>query len=412
MAVPGALFLPADAAGPALADGAESIARDIASIARISAVPSLLRVICQHTGMGFAAVARVTDGTWTACAVEDSIGFGLQPGGQLDVHTTLCKESRAVRRPIVIDHASRDPVYRAHHTPRIYRIESYVSVPIVMPDGSYFGNLCAIDPRPARVADNGALAMFTAFAELIAQQLQQVRLQQATEAQLLDARAAADLREQFVAVLGHDLRNPLNSVGATAELLARRAEPDLAATGERLRATVRRMAALIEDVMDFTRSRLGSGIGIAPAPTEDLAEALLDVVAELRDSHPQRQVEVRLALAGPVVCDRGRLQQLLSNLLGNALAHGAPDRPVRVEGWTEPGLLVLAVTNGGEPIPPEHAQKIFEPYWRPAHSTPGGGLGLGLHICAQIVKAHGGTLTVQSSRENGTRFEARLPSGA
>jgi len=408
MAVPGALFHPADLALP---DSAESIALDIASIARISAVPSLLRVICQHTGMGFAAVARVTDGTWTACAVEDRIGFGLLPGGQLDLHSTLCKESRAVRQPILIDQASRHPIYRDHHTPRIYSIESYVSVPIVMQDGAYFGNLCAIDPRPALVSDNGTLAMFTAFAELIALQLQQVRLQQATEAQLLDARAAADLREQFVAVLGHDLRNPLNSVGVTAELLVRRAEPELAAMGRRLRATVRRMAGLIDDVMDFTRSRLGSGIGIVPAATEDLAEALHSVVAELRDSHPQRQLEVRLALAGRVVCDRGRLQQLLSNLLGNALMHGAADQPVLVEGWTEPGLLVLAVTNGGEPIPPEHAQKIFEPYWRPVHSTPGGGLGLGLHICAQIVKAHGGTLTVQSSRAQGTRFEARLPSG-
>src|SRR5258707_15444190 len=116
---------------------AEQIAREIAAVGRISAVPANLRIICAHTGMGFAAVARVTEGNWTACAVQDDIQFGLIPGGQLQVETTLCSESRASREPIVIDHASLDPVYRHHHTPRIYNIESYISVPIVRPDGVY-----------------------------------------------------------------------------------------------------------------------------------------------------------------------------------------------------------------------------------------------------------------------------------
>src|ERR1700710_2019691 len=115
-------------------DSKEAIERDIAAIARIDAVPSLLRIICQHTGMGFAAVARVTDGTWTACAVQDNIQFGLKAGGRLDVHTTLCKESRLARLPVVIDHASKDPVYHNHHTPLTYKIESYISVPIVLQD--------------------------------------------------------------------------------------------------------------------------------------------------------------------------------------------------------------------------------------------------------------------------------------
>ena len=106
--------------------------RDIDAVGRIDAVPSILNVLCQMTGMGFAAVARVTQDSWTACAVQDLIGFGLLPGGQLDVNTTLCKEVRESHRSIAIDHASQDPVYRHHHTPRIYSIESYISVPIVL----------------------------------------------------------------------------------------------------------------------------------------------------------------------------------------------------------------------------------------------------------------------------------------
>src|SRR6187431_972074 len=135
-----------------MGDSAEEIRRDVQTIGRIDAVPMLLRVISETTGMGFAAVARVTDGTWTACAVHDRIDFNLKAGGQLDVSTTLCKEVREARTPVVIDQASLDPFYCDHHTPRIYKIESYVSVPIVLSTGEYFGNLCAIDPRPAKVA--------------------------------------------------------------------------------------------------------------------------------------------------------------------------------------------------------------------------------------------------------------------
>ncbi|MGJ7485209.1 GAF domain-containing sensor histidine kinase [Variovorax sp. LT2P21] len=390
-------------------DSAEAIARDIAAVGRISAVPSLLRLICQNTGMGFAAVARVTDGTWTACAVQDDIDFGLKTGGQLDVATTLCSESRAAREPVVIDHASLDPTYRDHHTPRIYNIESYISVPIIRPGGTYFGNLCAIDPRPAVVSDPRIVAMFTAFADLIAMQLESEDRQNAAETELVNARATAELREQFIAVLGHDLRNPLAAVGATAQLLSRRTEPELVRLGTRLDATTRRMSQLINDVLDLARSRLGAGMGVVLEETTDLAAALNDVVFELREAHPQRRIDVDIAIACAVRCDRGRLQQLLSNLLGNALTYGAVDRPVRVSASVEGDVLVLVVANEGAPIAPGDLARVFEPYWRPLTSKPGGGLGLGLYICAQIAMAHGGAMRVESSAESGTAFSARLP---
>lgn len=393
-----------------MSDSAEAIARDIAAVARISAVPSLLRLICQNTGMGFAAVARVTDGTWTACAVQDNIRFGLLPGGQLDVETTLCSESRAARRPVVIDHASLDPVYRDHHTPRIYQIESYISVPIIRPDGTYFGNLCAIDPRPAVVSDPRTVTMFTVFADLIALQLESEDRQVATESALVDARATAELREQFIAVLGHDLRNPLAAVGAAAEVLVRsKPGTDVVRIGERLRTTTRRMSRLIDDVLDFARGRLGSGMGLNFERVDDLGAALKDVVSELREANPHRAVSEHIAVDIAVHCDRGRLQQLLSNLLGNALTYGAVDRPVSVRVEVEQDVLVLAVSNHGEPIRAEDLSRVFEPYWRPRSSVPGGGLGLGLYICSQIVLAHDGELQVASSAEHGTCFTARLP---
>jgi len=390
-------------------DSEAAIARDIAAVAKLSIVPRLLKLLCDNTGMGYAAVARVTDETWTACAVEDRIQFGLGPGGQLDLKTTLCYESRQIRQPIAFDHASEDATFRDHHTPRIYKLESYISVPIIRPDGSYFGNLCAIDPRPAQVSDVRTISMFTALADMIALQLSIDEAYEAAHQEVAEQRATAGLREQFIAVLGHDLRNPLAAIATTAELLARRPQPQDQKLAERLRSSTRRMSGLIDNLMDFARARLGSGIGVEIRSAVDLTAALSAVVDEARAAHPQMVIQDHVRVDAPVACDPPRIQQLLSNLLGNACHHGDVEQPVLVSALTDHGTLEISVRNRGGGIPPEDLQKIFQPYWRPATSKPGGGLGLGLYICSEIVKAHGGELVATSTVEGGTCFTARLP---
>jgi signal transduction histidine kinase len=393
-------------------DSEEAVADDIAAITRLSTVPTLLRVVCQTTGMGFAAIARVTGDAWTVCAVHDEIDFGLKPGGRLDVHTTLCKESRAAREPIVIDHASRDPEYFEHHAPRLHNVESYISVPIVLPGGDYFGNLCAISPQPAKVSDPKVVSMFTLFAELIALQLEREREHRAAESALQTERATAELREQFIAVLGHDLRNPLMAVSATAEVMETKApNVDIASMARRIQAATKRMSHLIDDVMDFARGRLGAGMGMSLARETGLAQAFAEVVAECRQAHPGRAIAEHYALNGSVTCDRIRVQQLLSNLVANALLHGAHDHPVVVEAVIDDGMLVISVRNQGKPILAGDLENVFQPYWRdPRHRTRGG-LGLGLYICCEIARAHSGTISVTSDAEDGTCFTARLPIG-
>lgn len=396
---------------PPMAETTDEISRDVRAVQRIDAVPVLLKVLCETTGMGFAAVARVSGESWTACAVHDEIAFGLQPGGQLDVTTTLCRESRELRRPIVIDHASADPAYCDHHTPRIYRIESYVSVPIVLGDDRYFGNLCAIDPRPAKVSDPRVVSMFQHFASLIAMHLANEQSRDEAHAALLDAHEAGELRDQFIAILGHDLRTPLSAVGHQAELLAHQADDPAAvrATASRIGTNVRRMSALIDDVLDFARGRLGGGIGVERASVPDCDAALQAVVAEIQAAYPQRTVEARIDDALACVGDRGRLQQLAANLLANALTHGASDGVVRFTAVRDGGELVIEVWNAGDPIAEGSLRQIFKPFRRAEGSARREGLGLGLHICQQIVQAHGGTLTVRSAAEEGTTFTARLP---
>ena len=400
--------LPLGALPPAEAD---VIAQSVAAISRIDAVPSLLRVICASTGMGFAAVARVDDTSWTACAVQDDIGFGLKPGGQLELRTTLCFESRNTRQPIIIDQASADPEYCEHHTPRIYNIESYISVPIVLPaSGEYFGNLCAIDPRPAKLKSGAAREMFVAFAELIALHLENDRRREQAESALLNAQALADLREQFIAVLGHDLRNPLAALGATSAVIERSSqEVRVQELAQRMGRSVSRMSHLISDVMDLARARLGSGLGVNLATLDDLATALQLAVEELSVAYPERELQVEIDVPRPVKGDKERLQQLLSNLVANALTHGSSSHPIQVRAVVVEEQLVIEVLNHGEPIAEQDLPNLLMPYWRPVTSSPGGGLGLGLYICSQIVKGHKGELTVTSSRQSGTLFRVTIP---
>ena len=386
-----------------------SFSQDIAAIASMAAVPRLLKVLCESTGMGFAAVTRVTDDRWIACAVEDRVSFGLLPGGELPVASTLCNTVRHSDASIFIDHASQDPVYCTHHTPRIYSIESYASVPIKMSTGEYFGNLCAIDPLPHKVNEPRIIAMFELFAQLIALQLENDSQRARIESALLDERQAGELREQFIAVLGHDLRNPLAAIAMGAKLLQRKAGDAVAVNNaaQRIERSAKRMSGLIDDVLDFARGRLGSGIGIEFAETTTLGQSLDGVVAELREAHPERDIRSDIAVEGLLRCDPQRIQQLLSNLLANALTHGLADGQVRVQASLEGADVVIEVNNDGDPIPVDRLDKVFEPFWRRAASREG--LGLGLYICRQIARSHGGRLAATSSPEQGTSFVARLP---
>lgn len=124
----------------------------------------MLRDICAATGMGFAAVAHVTEQRWIACLVEDRIAFGLDPGSELKIHETICDEIRASGEAVVIDDASDDIKWSRHPVPVIYGFKSYCSFPVYLDDGSFFGTLCAIDPAPRRVADETIVAMFTRYA--------------------------------------------------------------------------------------------------------------------------------------------------------------------------------------------------------------------------------------------------------
>ncbi len=383
--------------------------RDVEAIGRIAAVPTILDLICRMTGMGFAAVAKVTEDRWIACAVDDRIGFGLQPGGELEIRTTICDEIRTHGAAVVIDHVAEDDAFRDHHTPRMYNFQSYISVPIIRSNGQFFGTLCAIDRAPAKLKDGTVRESFELFAQLIAAQLESEEQVRESVTRALDASAATDLREQFIAVLGHDLRNPLAAIEGGMRLIERTPiDAKARSIIGMMQTSTARMARLIDDVLDLARGRLGGGIPVDPVVHATLDEVLDGVIGEIRTAHPGRRIEASFALDQPVVCDPARIAQLLSNLLANAISHGDSDAPITVTARHEDAKFTLTVANSGEPIPADKRARLFQPFTRGEQGNPNKGLGLGLYISGEIARAHGGFIALDST-ERETRFKLVIP---
>lgn len=384
-------------------------AGDIARVAGIAAVPTILDVVLRMTGMGFAAVARVTDTRWVACQVLDPVRFGLKPGDELPLESTLCNEIRGHRQTIVFDDAATDPTYCDHHTPRIYGLRSYISEPIILANGAFWGTLCAIDPNPATVKTPEVLGAFKLFAELIAHHLDAETRLRTTQETLERERELAELREQFIAVLGHDLRNPIAAVDAgTSRLLKEGWTERSPLVLKLMKSSISRMSGLVENVMDLARARMGGGISLT-ITAGNLGETIAHVVEELTVANPDRQISAFIALPPAIAVDHLRIAQMVSNLLANAITHGDSGLPISVVGGEKEGVLEIAVTNGGQPIDPELIEKLFTPFKRGDGRTGQQGLGLGLYIASQIAQAHGGRIDICSdSKETCFRFTMSL----
>ena len=308
--------------------------------------------------------------------------------------------------------------YETHFAP-LLRMQGFfneVALDLVTSDGR---KLPVLANAMERRAEDGAL-LFTRVTMFQAAERRRY------ERELVDARAAADaasamvksqleleqeaaeLREQFIAILGHDLRNPLASIAAAARMLRKEEQTDRATKIlDLMQGSVIRMSGLIDNVLDFARGRLGGGITLERR-AEDLEPILRQVIDELRSSHPDRAIEVNIEFDGPINCDVGRIGQLVSNLLGNALTHGTPDEPVRFSAATVEERLGLGIANGGAPISSDAMARLFQPFFKGEAGTSQRGLGLGLHIASEIARAHGGTIMV-SSDDNETRFTFVMP---
>ena len=147
---------------------------EIETVKQISTVPTMLEVICRTTGMRFSAVARVTEDRWIACSVRDEIAFGLRPGGELKIETTICNKIRASGEPVIFDNIAEVENDDYKRISEMYGFQSYISFPIILKNGEFFGTLCAIDPKPAQLNNSRVIGLFKLFAELLSCQLHDI----------------------------------------------------------------------------------------------------------------------------------------------------------------------------------------------------------------------------------------------
>lgn len=380
---------------------------DIDAIQQIPSVQSILDIIRKTTGMGFAAVARVTDEYWVACAVDDGISFGLLPGGQLELKTTICHEIHQHGQAVIIDRVSADTSYANHHTPRLYGFESYISMPIRLQDGSFFGTLCAIDPNPADLSIPHIREMFSLFANLIGQALDKVNEAKKLNDELKEEKKIATFREQFIAIVGHDLRNPLTtSLAGIQALIDSTTDNHSKKIAGVILNSNRRMRDLLDNLMDFTEGQLGTGLSTNKVVTQKIPEIIGQIVSEQKMSSPATEIITDIDINKLLQVDEKRFSQLFTNLLVNAITHGLKGSPIKIKVVHADGILLLSIKNATDPVSEEKLQKIFHPYVRGEKATTEG-LGLGLFIASQIAKAHGGSLTANYADgeiEFSTRF--------
>jgi PAS domain S-box-containing protein len=223
---------------------------------------------------------------------------------------------------------------------------------------------------------------------------------------------AAHVRDRFTSVLGHDLRSPLSTVLMGAQLIANTAGVESARTrtvAVRIAHAAERMQRLVRDLLDFIRVREGGALELSPRRT-DLSEIAHEIVGELELANPERRIDLEVMGETSGQWDPDRIAQVCSNLLGNAIHHGATEEPVHMTIRSDAEHAMLVVENGGPPIPDEVRPYLFDPFRRGRTEAHGSqrGLGLGLFIVREIALAHGGDVTFTSD-EHRTAFVVRLP---
>jgi signal transduction histidine kinase len=277
--------------------------------------------------------------------------------------------------------------------------EGFLAVPLVVA-GSIKGVLVVVRPATSASTEEDEW-LLSALADQAAVALEKKRLDELGE-----------FREQLIGIVGHDLVNPLSTILIAAQLLLEREGLGEYATelARKITGSASLAVRLIEQLLDFTRSRLGGGIPIGPTPF-DMNDVVRQVIGGTELMHPDRplRVDVKGDLTG--VWDRDRIYQVLANLLGNAVHHGEARSPIDLRMDGRETEVVIEVTNRGNAIPPAMLPLIFDPFrhGRAEHASQTRGLGLGLFIVRQIVRSHGGSIAVTSSEHEGTTFCVRLP---
>jgi signal transduction histidine kinase len=418
---------------------------DINDVAAIPGIDTLLKMVCRTTGMGFSAVARVTETRWITCQANDIIGFGLKPGDELSLETTICNEIRHSGKGVVIDSVLDDITFKDHHTPAMYGFQSYISVPILRRDGSFFGTLCAIDPLPRNVSDPEVTDLFKLFTNLIslhlytAEALRQNEKKITEEAEIKAAleamvtRRTAELEqknqllikankelEAFAYISSHDLQEPLRKIQTIASAILAKDADNLSATGRdyfnRMQNAAQRMQKLINDLLLYSRTSIPE----APNGDADINAILTEVITDLEEEILNSKAVITIKSSCNARVVPFQIQQVFMNLINNAIKFSSKERTPKIvidceiienanPLWDTDKVFHLSISDNGIGFEQKFTDRIFEVFQRLHEKSEYSGTGIGLAIVKKIVENHNGTISVKSVKNEGTTFSILLP---
>jgi len=430
----------------------DNFKQDIINIGNISIIPNLLNVICQTTGMGFAAVARVTDERWITCSVQDNVLFGLKPGDELQIKTTICDEIRQNPKPVIIDNVSEDKEYHDHHTPAMYKLQSYISVPIMRQDGSFFGTLCAIDPKPNSLKEFKVREMFNLFAELISFHLagieqavenkkaleEKTNLLEKTQVKKDEAeRLNSDFKkklieknlslekmnselEAFNYISSHDLQEPLRKIQLFTDTIEREEAGNLSEKSKtafhKIKTSAFRMQNLINDLLIYSKTKFDD----RKFEVKDLNVIAKDVIEDLTNEFENKNVLFDIKELGKLSVIEFQFRQLLYNLINNSLKFASPERDLIITLSAEitngelnklaplTKYYKITISDNGIGFDPLYSDKIFG-LFQALHTKPLKSTGIGLTIVKRIVENHHGFIKAKGVLNQGAKFEIFIP---
>jgi len=426
----------------------KSFQEDVENIGKITIIPNLLDVVCEITGMGFAAIARVTEEKWMACYVRDDISFGLKPGDELAIDTTICNEIRQHQEAVIIDHVTKDELFKYHHTPAQYGFQSYISVPIMRKDNTFFGTLCAIDPNPHYLSKPEIIKMFRLFCDLISFHLDAIEQLDANKvdmkAQLsfsskleekirertaeLDEKNETLLRtnkelQEFNYISSHDLQEPLRKIQTYVSKIQATESSNLSSDGtayfQKVRESAQRMQSLINDLLTYSQTQKTN----EQFKNVDLRSLLSEVLEDLTDEINEKSALVNIGPMCSVKVIPFQFRQIFYNIIGNAIKYSSEERQPRIEVISEivkgnqikdslPGdasYCHIRISDNGIGFNQDHSDKIFELFQRLHNKSEFSGTGIGLAIVKKIIENHKGFITAKSATNEGAAFDIYFP---
>lgn len=399
----------------------ENFNQNIQDVQSIKILPTILDVILQSTGLGFAVVARVTSDKWITCATRDNLQFGLVPGDELDIKTTFCRDVRSTKTLVVIDYVDQDDKFCNNPIPIQYGFQSYISVPITLQDGTFFGTLCALDPAPNKLNNAKVIGMFTSYAELISFHLDAIEKMRLKD---LEIKKKNFQLESFDFVSSHDLQEPLRKIQMFSSVILEKNNQNL--TNEvikyldGIKNESQRMRNILNDLLVFSEYKKSS--------QEFVATDLNSIVENIRKrlskefSECNGKIVVEKLPSVPIMPDQ--IEQLFYNLIINAITFRSNhcDLEISISSKIEKGIdlsyekldanttyCTLTFTDNGTGFDPRYNEKIFGMFNRLDKEKHCNSTGIGLTIARRITENHNGFIIANGNLNKGASFMVYLP---